>query len=197
MRESSARSEAGRADALKGLLAGALGGLAAACVMNQFQSALSRALGAESRTHGAQSLQTGEPRGGDEWAAGQINNAEVAESRDAAERVAAAAAESLAGRELTRREQDAGGTLVHYAYGTLTGAAYGLAAEYAPAATAGLGLPFGMAVWLGADELVVPALGLSKPAEDYPPSVHAYSIASHLVYGLTTELVRAALRRRL
>lgn len=181
--------------AAKGLLAGAVGGLAASFVMNAFQAAWSRRAHGQSRSHGAQSLQTGEPRGGDAWPRGLAGARDAAESRDAAERVAAGAAAALAGRELTRGEQDAGGTLVHYLYGTATGAAYGLAAELAPAAAAAYGLPFGAAVWIGADELIVPALGLSKPAEDYPASVHAYSFASHLVYGLTTELVRGAARR--
>lgn len=184
-----------RASVAKGLLAGAVGGLAASCVMNAFQSAWSSLTHGRSRSHGAQSLQTGEPRGGDDWPRGLAGERDAAETRDAAERVAAGAAEALAGRELTRAEQDAGGTLVHYLYGTATGAAYGLAAELAPVATTGFGLPFGAAVWLGADELVVPALGLSKPAEDYPLSVHAHAFVSHLVYGLTTELVRAAARR--
>lgn len=195
MREVSRRQRRRGGSAAKGLLAGAVGGLAASFVMNGFQAAWSRRTHGRSRSHGAQSLQTGEPRGGDEWTSGLAGEREAAQTRDAAERVAAGAAEALAGRELTRREQDAGGTLVHYLYGTATGAAYGLAAELAPPAAAGYGLPFGAAVWLGADELVVPALGLSKPAGDYPPSVHAYSFVSHLVYGLTTELVRGALRR--
>jgi hypothetical protein len=52
-----------------------------------------------------------------------------------------------------------------------------------------LGLPFGTAVWLAADEGVVPALGLSQESDKYPLSTHAYALASHLVYGLTTELM--------
>ena len=195
MRGASVRRGADAGDAWKGLLAGAAGGLVASCVMNGFQSAWSRRTHGVERSHGAQSLQTGEPRGGDDWARGLAGERDAAETRDAAERLAAAAAETFAGRELTRGEQDAGGTLVHYLYGTATGAAYGLAAELAPAAAALCGLPFGAAVWLGADEFIVPALGLSKPPEDYPPSVHAYSFVSHLVYGLTTELVRGAVRR--
>jgi hypothetical protein len=41
---------------------------------------------------------------------------------------------------------------------------------------------------------VLPALGLSKPTTEYPLSTHAYALASHLVYGLTTEIVRGAVR---
>src|SRR5262245_47334410 len=87
------------------------------------------------------------------------------------------------------------GAAVHYAFGVTTGGLYGAMAGLKPATTAGAGLPFGAAGWLVADVLVVPALGLSKPPTEYPLSTHAYSIASHLVYGLTTEIVRSEVRR--
>lgn len=74
-------------------------------------------------------------------------------------------------------------------------ALYGTIAEFVPVVTAGAGLPYGMSIWLVADEGVVPALGLSKPSKAYPLSIHAYALASHFVYGLTTELVRRAVRK--
>jgi putative membrane protein len=89
------------------------------------------------------------------------------------------------------------GAIAHYAMGATSGAIYGSVAEVAPAATAAEGLPFGAAVWVIADEAVVPALGLSKPANEYPLSIHAYALASHLVFGLTTEIVRRNIRRAL
>jgi putative membrane protein len=49
--------------------------------------------------------------------------------------------------------------------------------------------------WLVVDETAVPVLGLSKPPTDYPASTHVYALASHLVYGLTAELVRRSLRK--
>ena len=48
---------------------------------------------------------------------------------------------------------------------------------------------------IGADEIGVYAFGLSKPPTQYPISVHLYALASHLIYGLITELVRRTLRR--
>src|ERR1043166_1089465 len=45
----------------KGVAAGAAGGLVAAFVMNQFQSALGKLMENEERPHGAQSLQHGLP----------------------------------------------------------------------------------------------------------------------------------------
>lgn len=61
----------------------------------------------------------------------------------------------------------------------------------------GLGLPFGAAVWFVADEIALPALGLSKKPTDYPAGVHTKALASHLVYGLSTDLVRKGVRRAL
>jgi putative membrane protein len=89
------------------------------------------------------------------------------------------------------------GPALHYGFGALTGAVYGALAELVPAVTWGAGAPFGTAVWLGADEVTVPALGLSGPPWESPPSVHARALGAHLVYGLTTEGVRRLARRLL
>ena len=75
------------------------------------------------------------------------------------------------------------------------GAFYGGLAELEPRATAGAGLPYGAAVFVGADEVAVPALGLSKPPQEYPASAHIYGLASHLVYGLSLEMARRGIRR--
>ena len=119
------------------------------------------------------------------------------ETDDAAERVAAAVATGLFDHALTKREKEAAGTVVHYAFGATTGALYGATVELLPEAALGAGLPFGALVWLAADEGLVPLLGLSKSPAEYPPRIHLYAFASHLVYGLTTETVRRAVRRAL
>ena len=93
------------------------------------------------------------------------------------------------------REKKVAGPTVHYAFGTITGGLYGAAAELAPIIRSGAGLPFGAVFWLAADEAAVPALGLSKPPTEYPLSTHASALASHFVYGLTTDIVRRAIRR--
>ena len=182
-------------DVWKGLAAGVVGGLVASAVMNEFQALWGRLADGVERSHGAQSLQQGSPRhgvgrelrerGGDD------------EEDDAPERLANAVSVGLFDRELTKNEKDTAGTALHYAYGVSMGALYGAAAELAPAVTSGAGLPFGATVWVTADEGVVPLLGLSKSPTEYPLSIHAYALASHLVYGLTTEVVRRAVRRAL
>lgn len=176
----------------KGLAAGVVGGLAAAAVMNRFQALWGKLAEGEERSHGAQSLQQGSPRHG----VGLELRAEGKDEQtdDATERLANAVSVKLFDRELTESQKDAAGTAFHYAMGATSGALYGAVAEVAPGATAGAGLPFGVAVWIVADEGLVPAAGLSKSPAEYPLSIHAYSFASHLVFGLTAEVVRRAVR---
>jgi hypothetical protein len=56
------------------------------------------------------------------------------------------------------------------------------------------GLLMGAVVWWTADNMALPAQKLGKRPELVPPSKHAYFLASHLVYGFTTELVRSLVR---
>jgi hypothetical protein len=183
-------------DPVKGMIAGAAGGLVASWVMNQFQALLSRMIYGVERPHGAQSLQHGLPRHG--VARGLQERGRDSEADNAAVRTAVVVSERLFGLELAEREEkEIAGAVVHYAFGVATGGLYGAMADLKPATTAGAGLPFGVAVWLIADEIIVPALGLSEPPTKISLSTHAYSIASHLVYGLTTEVVRREVRRAL
>jgi len=69
--------------------------------------------------------------------------------------------------------------------------------EYVGVASAGAGVPFGAIQVLVADDLAVPALGLSEPPTRAPASAHLLSLVSHVVYGVTTELVRRGVRARL
>jgi putative membrane protein len=177
----------------KGLAAGLIGGLAASWVMNQFQATLGKLLEGKEKPHGAQSLQEGSPRHG----AGRELQESGSEREDdnAAERTASIVAEGVFGQKLDEREKETGGAIAHYAMGLASGGIYGAAAELLPEVTVGAGLPFGAAVWAIADEGIVPALGLSKAPTEYPLSKHGYAFASHLIYGLSTELVRHAVRR--
>ena len=81
---------------------------------------------------------------------------------------------------------------MHWSFGVAIGAAYGVAAEYFPAATAKQGATFGLALEAFAQNGTLPALGLltgSAPAE--APA----AITSHVVYGITTEIVRKFVRK--
>lgn len=182
-------------DVLKGLIAGVVAGVAASWVMNQFQSTWSKIIEGKEEPHGAQSLQEGSPEHG--VARELEERGSDSEEDNAAVRAGTAIAEFVFDAKLTRHEKQIAGAVAHYAMGATSGAVYGIAAEVSPTTTLGFGLPFGAAVWLVADEGIVPALGLSKGPTEYPVSVHAYAFASHLVFGASTEVVRLAIRRAL
>jgi hypothetical protein len=178
-------------DLWKGLVAGLAGGLVASWTMNQFQAAWSKAAEGFEKPHGAQSMQPSE--GEKPGTAGENKE----QQDDATVKAARAISEGIFGHELKEQEKRPAGAAVHYAFGTVTGGLYGAVAEFSPEFTAGVGLPFGAAFWLVADETAVPLLGLSEGPTRYPLSTHAYAFASHLVYGLTAEVTRRAVRNAL
>ena len=177
---------------IRGLAAGFIAGLAASWIMNQFQSTLTKIFEGSEKPHGAQSAQEGSPNHG--IAAELKERGLEDESDNAAERSANIVATKVFDYELTEKDKVAAGAVVHYLFGASTGALYGLASELRPEVSVGAGLPFGAAVWLAADEGLVPALGLSKWPTEYSILKQAYALASHLVYGVTTDLIRRATR---
>ncbi|HEX2223332.1 MAG TPA: DUF1440 domain-containing protein [Thermoanaerobaculia bacterium] len=100
----------------------------------------------------------------------------------------------VTGRGLDVEERAVAGPAMHYLFGAVAGAAYGALAEVAPPVTTGAGLPFGAVVWLAADEIALPLLGLTPSPEDSPPHRHLLSFSAHGVYGVATEALRRALR---
>jgi putative membrane protein len=160
----------------KGVAAGAIGGIVASWVMDEFQSVWMKGVKNGQSQNGSNQLE-------------KSNEQEPATVK-AAEMVS----EKLFGHHLENDEKQWAGNAVHYVTGGTSGAVYGLAAELAPGVTSGIGVPFGTAVWLGIDEGAVPLLGLAKGPTEYPVATHVYALASHFVYGLTTECLRRALR---
>ncbi|MBA3632686.1 MAG: CbtA family protein [Acidobacteria bacterium] len=161
-------------DVIKGAFAGLVAGLVATVVMTEFQSLVSKMSEDEDKKkHKSKQKEEKEP---------------------ATVKAAEMISEGVFDRELTKSEKKIAGPAMHYAMGATSGLIYGISSEVAPITTAGAGLPFGAAVWLVADNVAVPALGLSKSPTKFPLSTHAYALSSHLVYGLTTDLVRRLLR---
>jgi putative membrane protein len=162
----------------KGLVAGVIGGLVASWAMDRFQYWW---------------LSFGES---DELRLQQTLGANN-QDEPATVKTASAISERVLGHRLTDREKEITGALVHYSVGTTAGAVYGLAAECEPRVTKFAGLPFGATFWLVVDEGTLPLLGLAKGPNAYPISTHVYALASHLVFGLTAEVVRSSVRRAL
>lgn len=165
--------------ALKGLLAGVVAGVVASWTMDRFQYWW---------------LSFG---GGDERALQQPPSEEGNQAEPATVQTASAISEGIFGHSLTAREKEIAGPMVHYAVGATAGAVYGIAAEYEPDVTSLAGIPFGAAFWMVVDEGALPLLGLAKGPTAYSISTHAYALVSHLVFGMTAEVLRSTVRRAL
>jgi hypothetical protein len=76
-------------------------------------------------------------------------------------------------------------TLAHWAFGSASGAAYGVVAGSLRRPRPLDGVPFGASVWtLG--YIVLPQAGLYKPIWEYDLETLAKDLSAHLAYGLTT-----------
>jgi len=159
----------------RGLLAGALGGLVASWVMNLFIAAAMKA-------HEC-------AKSPEQQAREQLQQNEDG-SEDSTIKVADTITWLATGQHLSKEGKQMGGPIVHYAFGTLMGACYGALAQYSKSTTAYAGTAFGTGLFIAADEIIVPALGLSKPPTQQTASDQLLHYAAHLVYGATTELVR-------
>jgi uncharacterized membrane protein YagU involved in acid resistance len=84
--------------------------------------------------------------------------------------------------------------VMHWAYGILNGAQYGIVAESLPTPRIRYGLPFGATVW-ASDYVILPAAKLYKPIWDYDAKTLANDLSAHLVYGLATATALRLLSR--
>lgn len=177
------------AHVLRGMAAGFLAGLTASWVMNRFQQLRP--------VHHCELGSTGESSSGpqrQQQSSQQRQAAGGAEEEDATVKTAELISRDVFGHELSDKEKQIAGPVVHYGYGAVIGSIYGGLAELVPVTGAGFGLPFGAALWLLGDEVAVPALGLAKPPTEYPPEVHADALSAHFMYGMTTDILRRVLR---
>jgi putative membrane protein len=165
-------------DPIKGAVAGAVGGAAGAYTMELFQQWWN---GAEQRLA---------PKRQAHAARDTAEKSDEPASVRAANRISRKALDT----EVPDEYKPAAGEAVHYTTGATIGAIYGAVAEILPPARMFNGLLMGTIVWWTADNMAVPAKGLGTKPEQTPPSKHAYALASHLVYGFTTELVRSVVR---
>lgn len=150
----------------KGLLAGAVGGLAGSFAMSQFHSLLlPTAPGSSEQDKG-----------------------------DSTVKAASVIARGIFHHELTEHEKKLAGPVVHYGFGASTAVIYGAMAECEPSLRAGFGTAFGAAVWLGAHVITVPALKLSEPVTRSTPAQETAEFGAHMVYGLVVECLRRFLR---
>ena len=86
---------------------------------------------------------------------------------------------------------------IHWAFGALAGAAYGVIAELYPQVTAKGGATFGLALMTVTHEGALPALGLSATPDKQEGREKRSEMATHVVYGVVCETVRGLVRKAL
>lgn len=145
------------------VVVGIAAGLAASLAMNLFQQAWSQVLAPPSN------------------------------SPTATENAADAVSETISGKAARPKARKSLANVIHYTTGAVLGGVYGLASGLVPALTWGGGTLFAGAVWAAGDEVAVPALGLGPTPDRTDPKAHAFGLASHIVFGLTLDLVRRQL----
>jgi uncharacterized membrane protein YagU involved in acid resistance len=81
------------------------------------------------------------------------------------------------------------GQVIHYAIGMLPGALYGALRDRREGVGAMRGLAYGLTLFVFADELLNPLLGLTSGPTRYPWQTHARGLIGHLVLGGVTDIV--------
>lgn len=75
------------------------------------------------------------------------------------------------------------GNMVHYGFGTSMGIFFSLLQSGKSSHLFLRGISYGGLVWMVADNILVPLMGLSKIPTKYPLKTHAYALGAHLIYG--------------
>jgi putative membrane protein len=124
-----------------------------------------------------------------------VNVTETAPKGRPAEEATNAVSNAISGKPVRHVAMKAAIDAVRYGSGAVTGGTYGLVAGLVPLITAGSGALYGALLWLSADTVVIPALGLAPAPTKTSPQEHGYSLASYLVFGVALDLTRRTLNR--
>jgi putative membrane protein len=79
---------------------------------------------------------------------------------------------------------------IHFAFGALSGSAYGALADAFPAATAGMGTAAGAGLYLASHGSTLALLRIQAPPWQLPRAAFVWEFTSHLVFGAALELGR-------
>lgn len=101
----------------------------------------------------------------------------------------------LLGIAIEQKQPNAVGLGFHYLLGILPGAAYASLWYRYSIVRSGMGIPYGVVLFLLQDEAGAPLLGLSSKPTRYPWQTHARGLVSHVVLGVVTDrIIRSASR---
>ncbi len=87
--------------------------------------------------------------------------------------------------------------VVHFSFGAVVAAVYVVVSERFPILRAGCGTLFGVLFWLGLHEIFLPLAGFSASPAQMTLWEQGNEFVSHIFFGVTVELVRRGLTRKL
>lgn len=167
----------------KGFVAGVIGGLVGTAVLTVFQKASLEGTRALEDSLGNGKKYTREQE-------------QLLKGFEKAHTKTAEVAAGAAGLRLSRQAKKAAPMAVEFAFGALCGGVYAALVELAPQAAAGFGTVYGAALFAGASEVVLPALGWVNSPADRTPVQHLGGLSGNVVYGAVTEATRRVLRSK-
>lgn len=87
--------------------------------------------------------------------------------------------------------------LVSFPFGASVGAAYGYGKKDKDAYNITDGVIFGATTWVSTHETSLPILGLEPKPTDIPVRMQVNELLAHVMFGITTEVVRSYVNNRL
>jgi len=87
--------------------------------------------------------------------------------------------------------------VIHFTFSILSGMAYGALVEFFPIVALGTGIAFGLAIWIGAHEIVMPWMGLTPATWNLPLNEQGSEFFGHIGWGLVIGVFYQEFRRRL
>lgn len=86
--------------------------------------------------------------------------------------------------------------VIHFTFSILSGIAFGALVEFFPIVALGAGVAFGLAIWIGAHEFVMPLMGLTPPTWQLPASEQGSEFFGHALWGLVIAVFYTYFRAR-
>ncbi len=179
-----------RPSIFRGIVTGVAAGVAATLIMDQFQK-----LNTAGQKAAEKQLKLAQGESPWQIAHEQAQSEQQAAQQEGSTEIVARKAAAATGNQLAKEDKKKAGQAVHYTFGTLMGVVYCVTAELLPEVTTGAGTAFGTLLFLGADEVAVPAFQLAPAPNKTPATDHLQHWAAHVVYGGSLELVRSLIRR--
>ena len=173
----------------KGLVLGALGGVAGVLAMRAYWQRVTQSLGYDPRK---KQKSQDEPQPLDDISLFGKQHKEGESSTAALGRIAY---QQITGKEPSAETKTTLSYLVHWLISMQASGLYGAIQGRASLLDFEGGWKLAVGLWLFGDELIQPLIGVTDGPTAYPAELHAYSLGAHVAYGLASALATQFLYR--